>query len=379
MEKVEEIQEEIKIGEVGYVNKNCWLAKNLNYPPTSHCRYCRIKFPDCLFFRYSAISLILIIIIFAAAFLIEGSISKLIILSVFSLIIIYGYFFGKSTESIVIANFSERKAKEELKELNEHLQQKIDEQTKDVRHAYEMEKKAKEQLEQLGNVKNQFLATVQHHLRTPLTSMRGYAELLLGGTFGKVPKKIGGIIKRFEASTIGLIKMVNEFLDITQLQLGKDVISLRDNVDLCPIFEDIIKDMELEASKKGIYVKIEKPKTTCRIKADEPKLKAALANIFDNAVKYTDKGGITIKLNLENKKVKVEIKDTGIGIPKERLPRLFEITFERTEAAKKSFATGRGIGLYLSSQIIKAHDGRIWAESEGEGEGSTFYIELPVE
>ncbi|MEK7659031.1 MAG: HAMP domain-containing sensor histidine kinase, partial [Patescibacteria group bacterium] len=239
------------------------------------------------------------------------------------------------------------------------------------------------------------------HLRTPLTSMRGYADLLLNGTFGKMPKKVEEIVKKFEASTTSLIKMVNDFLDITQFQLGKEVVALKDGVNLPAILDEIIKDMELEANKKGIYLKYEKPFYTaqgkpegdCVIKADESKLKAALVNIFDNAVKYTKEGGVEIKLKTDpstpfdaaqgrssgqGKKVKIEIKDTGMGIAKERLPKLFDSTFERTEEAKKTFVTGRGIGLYLSSQIIKAHNGKIWAESEGEGKGSTFYIELPL-
>jgi signal transduction histidine kinase len=378
MEKIAKLQEEIKLGEPGYVNKNCWLARNLNYPPTKHCQYCQLKFNDCLFFRYSLISLILVFIIFAASLIIEGNISRLLILSVFALIIIYGYYFDKSTESIIEANFAEKKAKGELEELNKNLNQKVEEQTKDIKEAYEIEKKAKEQLEAIDNVKNQFLMTVQHHLRTPLTSMMGYADLLLAGTFGKMPKKIKDVVIKFETSTISLIKMVNDFLDVTQFQLGKEVVSLKDDVNLCPIFKDILKDVELEADRKGIYVKIEKPEGDCSIKADEPKLKAALMNIFDNAVKYTNKGGVTINLKVENDKVKVKIKDTGMGISKERLPKLFDVTFERTEEAKKNFATGRGIGLYLSSQVIKAHNGKIWAESEGEGKGSTFYIELPI-
>jgi len=379
MEQTAELQKSIKVGDVGYVNKNCWLAKNLGYPPTKHCQYCQLKFTDCLFFRYSAISLFLVFVIFISAILIEGTVSKLLIVSVFTLIIIYGYYFDKSTESIIEANFAERKAKEALEELNENLQQKVDEQTKDIKQAYEVEKKAKEQLEAIDSVKNQFLMTVQHHLRTPLTSMMGYADLLLAGNFGKIPKKIKEVVKKFETSTTSLIKMVNEFLDVTQFQLGKEVVCLGDNVNLCPVFKDIFRDIELEAKRKGIYIKIEKPEGDCTIKADEAKLKAALTNIFDNAVKYTNKGGITIKLGVVDGMVKVEIKDTGIGISKERLPKLFDITFERTEEAKKTFATGRGIGLYLSSQVIKAHNGKIWAESEGEGKGSTFHIELPVE
>lgn len=393
-------QKEIKVGEIGYVNKNCWLARNLGYPPTKHCQFCQLKFNNCLFFRYSAISLALVFVIFSVAYIMDGSISRLLIISVFTIIIVYGYYFDKSTESIIEANFAQKKARDAFEDLSKHLQQKIDEQTRDLRNLYEIEKKdkeemeklsakvvqayeiekgAKEQLQQLSNVKNQFLMTVQHHLRTPLTSMMGYADLLLDGTFGKVPKKINEVIKRFEASTVSLIKMVNEFLDITQFQLGKEVIHLKDDVNLCPVFMDIFKDIELEAKKKGIYLKLEKPEGICFVKADSEKLRAALMNIFDNAVKYTKEGGITISLKIENNNVIIQIKDTGIGISKEKLAKLFDMTFERSDGAKKNFAEGRGIGLYLSSQIIKAHNGKIWVESEGEGKGSTFIIQLPVE
>jgi signal transduction histidine kinase len=368
-----------KIGEPGYINNNCWLARNLGYPPTKHCQFCQLQFIDCLFFRYSVISLVLAFIIFAIAYLTEGGISRLLIVSVFTLIIVYGYYFDKSTERIIEANFAQKRATEAFEDLSKNLQKKVDEQTEEIRKAYEVEKGAKEQLQELGNIKNQFLMTVQHHLRTPLTSMMGYTDLLLDGTFGKVPKKIKEVMERFKLSTDSLIKMVNEFLDITQFQLGKEVVSLKDNINLCLMFNDILRDLEYEANKKGISVKIEKPEGICFIKGDESKLKAALTNVFDNAVKYTNKGGVTIRLNIENGKVKAEIKDTGIGIAKDKLPKLFSITFERAEEAKKNFATGRGIGLYLSSQIIKAHKGRIWAESEGEGKGSVFNVELPIE
>ncbi len=370
---------EKNIGEFGYINKNCWLAKSLNYPPSKHCQYCELKFENCLFSRYLVISLALSFLLITASFFIEGEVSKSVILIIFTLIITYGYFFDKSTESIIIANFEQRRAKEALEDLTENLQQKVEEQTKEIRRAYEVEKEANEQLEALGDVKNQFLMTVQHHLRTPLTSMMGYADLLLDGTFGKMPKKINDVVKRFEASTSSLIKMVNDFLDVTQFQLGKEVISLKDDVNLCPLFNGILRDLELEAKKKDIYLKLEKAEGVCFVKADESKLKAALTNIFDNAVKYTNKGGVSIKFEVSGDELKIEIKDTGIGISKDRLPKIFEITFERTEESKKNFTTGRGIGLYLSGQIIKAHHGKIWAESEGEGKGSVFHIILPVE
>jgi len=256
--------------------------------------------------------------------------------------------------------------------------EKIEQMAKDMEKAYEVEKKANEQLEALSNVKNQFLMTIQHHLRTPLTSMRGYADLLLGEKYGKLPKKVEEVIKKFEASTTSLIKMVNDFLDITQFQLGKKTVSLKDGVNLCPILEEIAKDSELQAKNKGIYLKFEKPEGECFIKADESKLKAAIVNILDNSIKYTKEGGTTMTVKANNGKAIIAIKDTGMGISKERLAKLFVSTFERSDEAKKAFSEGRGIGLYLSREIIEAHEGRIWAESEGEGKGATFFIELPV-
>ncbi len=136
MEKAKGAQREIKIGEPGYVNKNCWLAKNLNYPPKKRCQYCESKFPSCLFFRYLIISLVLVIFIIATSFIIRESISRLVVVSIFLLVIIYGYFFSKSTEDIIVANFAQRKAKESFENLSKTLQQKVNEQTENIRRAY---------------------------------------------------------------------------------------------------------------------------------------------------------------------------------------------------------------------------------------------------
>ena len=114
------------------------------------------------------------------------------------------------------------------------------------------------------------------------------------------------------------------------------------------------------------------------VKADKEKLRAALSNIFDNAIKYTPKGGVSVKVENGDNKVTIICSDTGIGITQEKLQNLFNRTFERGEQAKKTFATGSGLGLFLSNKIILGHDGKLWAESPGENQGSTFYIELPV-
>lgn len=284
-----------------------------------------------------------------------------------SIILMFVVFFGVL---LIRSVTSEVKQKEQMEKM-----------AKDMEKAYEVEKKARQELEALDTSKNQFLLTIQHHLRTPLTAIMGYSDLILNGAFGKTNVKVSGAIKKIQIRTDDLIKMVNEFLDITQFQLGKEVISLKPDIQAEEIVEETIEGLKFEADKKGIYLKLEKPASPMPpIKADREKLKAALYNVIDNAVKYTTKGGVNVKVEItDTKKFKISVFDTGIGIGDNRAEGLFNKTFERGEEAKKTFATGRGIGLFLAGQIVKSHNGKIWAESEGSGKGSQFYIELPLQ
>jgi len=219
----------------------------------------------------------------------------------------------------------------------------------------------------------------QHHLRTPLTSMRGYLDLIAGGTYGKVPPKLKEVLKKFEKSTLNEIQIVNELLDISQFQLGKEVVILQPDIDIESMLKEIVGEIKIEAEKKNLYLKVERPKEFLpKIKADPTKLKVALFNLVDNAVKYTKEGGVSIKVQTTDSKLQIAVKDTGMGVPKEELPDIFTRVFERSKEAQKSNTTGRGIGLYLTANIIKSHHGEIWAESEGVGKGSTFFVELPV-
>ncbi len=273
----------------------------------------------------------------------------------------------------------------QVQDFSKTLQQKVDEQTKEIRQqkdkvekSYEVEKQAHEELKKLNEAKTQFSLAAQHHLRTPLTSMNGYLDLLLGGSYGKIPKKIKEILNKFNKSTSNEIKIVNELLDISQFQMGKDVVFINDDVKLEEIIEEAVQDVNLEAKNKGIYIKTDIPKSLPIIRADLKKLKMAIYNIIDNAVKYTKEGGVDIKVQVNNNKLLITVKDTGAGVPKEHQKDLFNKLFERSKEAEKMFATGRGIGLWITYRIIDGHKGKIWLESEGEGKGSTFFIELPT-
>jgi len=369
---------EKKLGDSGYVNQNCWLAKNVNYPPSKRCQYCESKFRNCLFERYLIITLILVSVILIGSYLFEKNISRSLIFSIFALVITYGYFFNKTTQKMIESHFEEKKAKDAFIDLSGNLQKKVDDQTKDIKKSYEIEKTAKEELESLGQSKDQFMMTIQHHLRTPLTVMKGCIDLILDGSCGKQNKKTMEVIARFKKSTDNLIKMVNEFLDITQFEMGRQVINKKTGVSIISILEDILEELKPEALKKEIYLEMEN-KDDFIINADSEKIKAALYNIIDNAVKYTQKGGVKVKLEAgDSLSARVILQDTGIGMNKDDINSLFNQIFERGQEAQKAFATGRGMGLFISKQIIKAHGGKIWAESRGEGKGSTFYVELPI-
>jgi signal transduction histidine kinase len=270
--------------------------------------------------------------------------------------------------------------------LNEVKQkEKIEKIEKEVERAYEiekkaneLEKKANEELKSLDKLKNQFLMQTQHDLRTPLTVVRGYCDLLIGGTFGKQPKKTLEVIEKIEAVVEGKLRDVNNFLDVEQFKMGKGVVALKPGVELTPILEEISSVLSLKARVKKIYLKLKKSKKSLIVKADREKLKAAIFNIVDNAIKFTEKGGVEISANASGNDIVIIISDTGIGIPQDKVKGIFEMQFERTEQAQKA-ASGSGIGLYLSGQIIKLHNGKAWVESDGEGKGSVFHIELPVE
>ncbi len=274
-----------------------------------------------------------------------------------------------------------------------------------TKRAYAVEKKANEELQELDKVKNQFLATTQHDLRTPLTAISGYSELLINGTFGKQTKKTIEVIKKIQEVTQNMKRRADSFLDVAQFKLGKGVVSLNPGVEIELILNEIVNELKFKAESKKVYLNFEKPFDSAqggpegdyKISADREKLKSALFNVIDNSVKYTTSGGVTVTVNhksqITNHKqipnsndqnlkqipnsVLIAVQDTGIGIPVEKVKTLFETQFERSEQAKKT-AEGKGVGLYLAGQIIKLHQGKIWAESQGEDKGSIFYIELPL-
>ena len=250
--------------------------------------------------------------------------------------------------------------------------------SKQVEKAYEVEKLAHKELKHLSEVKDQFILATQHHLRTPLTIMRGYLSMILKKDKNISPE-IMDYLNRVSNSTDRIIKLVNELLDVSQLEIGKKTLDIK-SINIRKIIDDIVQEFYPEIQKKNLIVRIipEDKKEWLNVSADQEKIIVVLSNLIDNAIKYTPHGEIVIEGKKTDSMFQVSIKDQGIGINTDEIPTLFTNYFERGEEAQKLYTTGRGIGLFITASIIKAHNGRIWAESRGLNKGSKFYIELPM-
>jgi signal transduction histidine kinase len=233
-------------------------------------------------------------------------------------------------------------------------------------------------LTELDRQKSEFVSFATHQLRSPLTAMKGYASLLLEGDMGVLPETAKEGVSRIFESTNTLVGIVNDYLNISRIELGAMKYAF-ETINLKSLVEDTIAELKpnIEKSKLAFSFWAEDGDTDYRITADKDKLKQVIGNVIDNSLKYTPSGSMAVTLNLDKRlhKFVFKVKDTGVGIAPEVLPRLFQ-KFTRAENANKTNIRGTGLGLYVAKQMIEAHHGTIRAESPGEGKGSTFIVEL---
>ena len=203
-------------------------------------------------------------------------------------------------------------------------------------------------------------------------------SLLLDGTYGKIPQAAEeGMHQVFERAT-EMAKSVDDYLNVSRIEQGKMKYDFAET-DLVKIVSDTAQPFKSIAEKKGLSFALRTPADLKPIpaKADEGKLHEAFSLLIDNAIKYTPEGAVTVSLERKDKIARITIKDTGVGISKETMPKLFKL-FSTGEESRKVNTSSTGVGLYAAKAIMEAHKGGVFAESEGEGKGSAFIVELPV-
>ncbi|HNP79403.1 MAG TPA: ATP-binding protein [Candidatus Pacearchaeota archaeon] len=268
--------------------------------------------------------------------------------------------------SIVIENAIQYK---EIQQFKEILQKRVDEQTRDIREK-------NEELERLLAARSEFLSIASHQLRTPLAAVRGYASMLKGGDYGELNKDAQKSIEYIYESSVRMIELVNNLLSVNRLERGIVNLNIKD-ISINEIIEECIKDLEYVAENKGIkieYLKIDLP----IIKGDYEKIKNSISNIISNGVLYTIKGKVQIKTSLDSEEwINIEVKDSGIGINKEELSKMFK-SFSRGKGGTELYTQGTGLGLYIAKSFIEMHGGKISVYSEGKNKGSIFTIQIPT-
>jgi signal transduction histidine kinase len=239
---------------------------------------------------------------------------------------------------------------------------------------------ANEHLREIDKEKSEFVSIASHQLRTPLTAIKGYSSMLLEGSYGKLTQKIEEPINRIFQSSDRLALIIEDFLDISKIEQGRMTYQFA-TLDMRGLLRNMVEEMSPQATEKNLklILKIGEGKSF-NATADFGKIRQILSNLIDNAIKYSTDGEVSVSLSRDRLKGKilVSVHDTGVGISTETMGKLFQ-KFSRAEGIKKIYTEGSGLGLYVAQEMIKAHHGRIWAESEGEGHGSTFSIELMAE
>jgi len=256
---------------------------------------------------------------------------------------------------------------EEAKGFSLTLQQEVERQTKEL-------KQANEDLKKLDKAKSDFISIASHQLRTPLTAIKGFTSMILEGSYGRTTKVVHDKLEKIYESAERLIRLVNDLLDLSHMEGGKMEFDFQ-KINLTQMVKSVAEELDIQAQKKKLKLIVDLGERDLFVKADEQKLRQVVMNLIDNAVKYTEKGEVKVSVKEVSNKIQFAIKDTGMGMKPEEINSLFQ-KFVRGSEASHYHTEGAGIGLYVARQLIEAHQGRVWAESEGEGKGSTFFVEI---
>ncbi|MBP9847213.1 MAG: hypothetical protein KBD43_14230 [Saprospiraceae bacterium] len=269
---------------------------------------------------------------------------------------------------------TELRQKEELRILNNTLEDKVAEQTKEIFKAYELEKNARRELEKLNETKDQFILITQHSIRSPLNSIQGGVDEIHNS---KASHSLQVGTDRIKYGVERLNKVADDFLAITAIKSSSKILNL-EKYDLRKIIEEIIEILNFEIKEKNITISVFFDNKPILLYIDPSKIYEALLIVIENAIKYNNHGGsIDISGKFEFDTLVLDINDNGNGISKEDMDKISHNLFHRGTIARQMNPIGMGVGLHVARSIIRAHHGELTIESDGEGKGTNVTISLP--
>jgi signal transduction histidine kinase len=228
-------------------------------------------------------------------------------------------------------------------------------------------------LKELDEMKSEFVATVSHDLRAPLTFMRGYTTMI--PMVGEVSPKQKRYVEKIMIGIEQMTELIDDLLDLGRIEAGVGLMSEPCRLD--DIIVSLVDSMRAQAKARALTLRLDRTEDVTVVVGDAALLRRVISNLIDNAIKYTPEGGmITVGWQTREDRVLISVADTGIGIAKTDQVRLFE-KFSRIKRRETIKIKGSGLGLAIVKSIVERHHGRVWVESE-LGQGSTFYVELPL-
>jgi len=228
----------------------------------------------------------------------------------------------------------------------------------------------------IDRMKTEFVSFSAHQLKSPLTSIKWALKMFLDGDLGKITEEQREVLSKTYQTNESMIFLVDDLLSLARIEEGRYLYKLIP-VKIDKIIQSAIDSCQKKIKKKKLKVEFRKAKGKIpEIKVDVEKIKLAVENFIDNAIKYTpEEGEVIASLSFNKKEIEFSVKDSGIGVPKAQQEKIFQKFFRASNAIKIK-SQGTGLGLFITKNIVEAHGGRIWFESE-EGKGTTFHFTLP--
>ena len=236
------------------------------------------------------------------------------------------------------------------------------------------------QLRELDRLKSSFLANMSHELRTPLNSILGFADVMLEELDGPLTENMDNDLRLIQKNGQHLLHLINDVLDMAKIEAGRMNLAPEKFMSTKSWMKSPASPPRWPARRTWRSSSTESPIRKVEMFADRTRLRQVMINLVNNAIKFTEKGKISLKVEpMEETRVLITVKDTGIGIPPDKLETIFQ-EFTQVDTSTTRKAGGTGLGLPISRRLVEMHGGRLWAESTGvNGEGSVFYVELPIE
>jgi len=231
------------------------------------------------------------------------------------------------------------------------------------------------QLERANRLKSEFLASVSHELRTPMNAIIGYTKLMLDGLDGELTAQQSTDLFRVAQAADNLLGLINGLLDLAKIEAGKMELNVEE-VSMNEVTEEALELVRPHADEKGLEVRSLIPSALPNVWGDRARVRQVLANMLANAVKFTERGSVSVSASSAEGWVTISVTDTGVGITPEAQAYVFD-EFRQADSSTTRRYGGTGLGLAISKRLITLHGGRIWVDSE-VGKGSTFHFTLPI-